>query len=142
MKQSGFTLIELMIVVAIVGILAAIAYPSYQSYTERTGRADGMAKLMEIMQAQERFYSQNQSYTANLGAGGLAYGVAANAAVASDEGRYNITAAACGGGIASCVALTADAVGRQASDTRCGDLTLDSRGTKGAGGTLAVQDCW
>lgn len=142
MKQSGFTLIELMIVVAIVGILAAIAYPSYQSYVERTGRADGQAKLMEIMQAQERFYSQNQTYTANLGAGGLGYGVAANAAVASDEGRYNITAAACGGAIASCVALTADAVGQQASDTKCGDLTLDSRGTKGEGGTLTVQDCW
>ena len=145
MKQSGFTLIELMIVVAIVGILAAIAYPSYQSYVERTGRADGQAKLMEIMQAQERFYSQNQTYTANLGAGagGLGYGVAANAAVASDERRYNITAAACAGGaIANCVALSADAVGAQANDTRCGDLTLDSRGTKGEGGTLTVQDCW
>lgn len=143
MKQSGFTLIELMIVVAIVGILAAIAYPSYQSYVERTGRADGQAKLMEIMQAQERFYSQNQTYTANLGAGGLGYGVAANAAVASDERRYNITAAACAGTvIANCVALTADAVGSQANDARCGDLTLDSRGTKGEGGTLTAQECW
>ena len=142
MKQSGFTLIEMMIVVAIVGILAAISYPSYRDYVERAGRADGKAKLLEIMQAQERFYSQNQTYTANLGAGGLGYGVAANAAVASDEGRYNITAAACGGAIASCVALTADAVGQQASDTKCGDLTLDSRGTKGEGGTLTVQDCW
>jgi len=142
MKQQGFTLIEMMIVVAIVGILAAIAFPSYRDYVERAGRADGKAKLMEIMQAQERFYSQNQTYTANLGAGGLGYGVAANAAVASDEGRYNIPAAACGGAIASCVALTADAVGQQASDTKCGDLTLDSRGTKGEGGTLTVQDCW
>ena len=99
MKRNGFTLIEVMIVVAIVGILAAIAYPSYQEYVLRTGRADGMAKLMEIMQAQERFYSQNQTYTANLGAGGLAYNVAANAAVASNEGRYNIAAAACGSSI-------------------------------------------
>ena len=87
MRQSGFTLIELMIVVAIVGILAAISYPSYQSYVERTGRSDGIAKLSEVMQAQERFYSQNQTYTPNLGLGGLAYGVAANAAVPSSEGR-------------------------------------------------------
>lgn len=144
MKQSGFTLIEIMIVVVIIGILAALSYPSYQDYVARTGRADGKAKLLEIMQAQERFYSQNQTYTVNLGAGagGLGYGVAANAAVASDEGRYSITAAVCGGAIARCVALTADAVGAQANDTRCGDLTLDSLGTKGEGGTLTVQDCW
>src|SRR3990167_9475228 len=67
-QQRGFTLIELMIVIAIIGILAAIAYPSYQEYQLKSGRSDGHAKLMQVMQAQERFYSQNQSYTDNLGA--------------------------------------------------------------------------
>ncbi|WP_436069317.1 type IV pilin protein [Pseudomonas sp. LjRoot71] len=142
MKQQGFSLIELMVVVAIVGILAAIAYPSYQNYVLRSGRADGQAKLMEILQAQERFYSQNQTYTANLGAGGLGYGVAADAAVASDERRYNITAQACGGSIARCVVLTAARVGAQLQDNECGDLTLDSRGTKGEAGTGTVETCW
>ena len=47
-KQLGFTLIELMIVVAILGILAAIAYPSYQSYVERTNRADMMSEMQQI----------------------------------------------------------------------------------------------
>ena len=140
MKQQGFSLIELLIVVAIVGILAAITYPSYQNYVLRTGRADGQAKLMEILQAQERFYSQNQTYTTNLGAGGLAYGVAADAAVPSEEGRYNIRAAACGGStIARCVILTATRTGPQAQDNECGNLTIDSRGTKGAND---VAKCW
>ena len=142
MRQSGFTLIELMIVVAIVGILAAISYPSYQSYVERTGRSDGIAKLSEVMQAQERFYSQNQTYTPNLGLGGLAYDVAANAAVPSSEGRYNISAAPCGAGIASCVVLTATPIGQQANDTRCGNLGLNSLGVKTVTGTLTTQDCW
>ena len=47
-KQQGFTLIELMIVVAILGILAAIAYPSYQGYVERANRADMMSEMQQI----------------------------------------------------------------------------------------------
>lgn len=47
-KQQGFTLIELMIVVAILGILAAIAYPSYQDYVKRTHRADMMSEMQQI----------------------------------------------------------------------------------------------
>lgn len=143
-KQKGFTLMELMIVVAIIGILAAIAYPSYQSYVLRSGRTDGQAWLMRIMQAQERFYSQNQTYTANLGAGGLAMGGNANAAVISEDQRYSITAAACTDlTIANCVVLSAAPRGAQAQDNECGTLTLNSRGTKGEGGTAAsFQDCW
>nr|WP_298809029.1 type IV pilin protein [uncultured Psychrobacter sp.] len=47
-KQTGFTLIELMIVVAIIGVLVAIAYPSYQGYVERTNRADMMSEMQQI----------------------------------------------------------------------------------------------
>ena len=58
----GFTLIELMVVVAIVAILAAIAYPSYRSQIEKTRRADAKAVLMQAAQYMERLYTENGCY--------------------------------------------------------------------------------
>lgn len=61
-RSSGFTLIEVMIVVAIVAILAAIAYPAYTDQMRKTRRADAKAALMELSQGAERFYTQNGTY--------------------------------------------------------------------------------
>lgn len=142
--HKGFTLIELLIVMAIIGALSAIAFPNYQLYVIRSARTEGQAKLMEVMQAQERFYSQNQTYTTNLGVGGLAYlNIAANAAAPSEEGRYLITSAACAGStIASCVILSAAPQGSQVADDVCGTITIDSKGIKTESGTGTVANCW
>jgi len=118
-RNSGFTLVELIMVIAVIGILMAIAIPSYNSSTTKARRADGKTALMDVMVRQERFYTENNTYTTDL----------ANlpAQASSPEGYYAITAAACGAGIDSCVILTATPGTAQAGD---GALTLNSRGQK------------
>ena len=60
--NSGFTLIEVMIVVAIIGILAAIAYPSYIDSVRKGKRAEARAAVMNLLQQQERYFTQNNTY--------------------------------------------------------------------------------
>ena len=62
---KGFTLIELMIVVAIVAVLAAIAYPSYQNYVKRTHRAETQSTMMEIAQKLQSYKLANGDYGKN-----------------------------------------------------------------------------
>ncbi|MCT8089494.1 prepilin-type N-terminal cleavage/methylation domain-containing protein [Acinetobacter sp. C_4_1] len=62
-KNKGFTLIELMIVVAIIAVLAAIAYPSYTQYKIRTNRADVQSEMMNIAQRLQSYYVINHNYT-------------------------------------------------------------------------------
>ena len=118
-RMTGFTLIELMIVVAIVAILGMIAVPAYNNSTLKARRSDGQTAMMDIMAREERYFTERNTYTTNL--------AALPATATSQEGFYLVSAAACGGGITSCVILTATAQGPQTSD---GNMTLDSRGQK------------
>ncbi|NRA84826.1 MAG: type IV pilin protein [Gammaproteobacteria bacterium] len=65
-KSNGFTLIELMIVVAILGILTTIAYPSYRDYILKSERAVAQVSLVSLSHSMERFYSENNTYTGAL----------------------------------------------------------------------------
>lgn len=140
LKPSGFTLIELMVAVAVVGILAAIAYPSYSSSVMKSRRTDAKAKLLEVAQRQERFYTERNTYTTTLADLGYPSGT-----LKSDNGHYTITAAASGGAgntIANSYTLTATPTGSQASDTKCGNFTLTHTNVKSVSGTSAAADCW
>src|SRR5690554_7432603 len=78
--EKGFTLVELMIVVAVVGILAAIAYPSYMDSVRKSNRADAKAALNDAAQQMQRCYTLNSSYS----------GCESNVATTSPEGFYTI----------------------------------------------------
>ena len=121
-----------MIVIVVLSILVALAYPSYQSQMVENRRTDGQRILLEIMNEQQKFYSRNSTYTADLVSGGTAGLTYPNpngdGTVPSDKEFYLITAQACPTQtISQCVMLTAAPQGAQVGD---GDLSYNSRNEK------------
>ncbi len=144
-RQSGVTLIELMIVVVVVAVLAAIVVPSYQQYTMESKRSDAHAALTTLQNHQERFYSENNGYAANNvlttnAPNGLGY-----TNTNSPNNFYTLSIAVGNtNSIDSSYSLTATAQGQQLNDSDCRTLTLDSTGawTATNSGGSASDACW
>ena len=135
-RQKGFTLIEVMIVVAIIGILSAVAYPSYAEYVRRGHRADARAGLLQAQQWLERASTATGVYPTAL---------PSNLTWAGDPSkRYTIGFAAGNTNAAFTLVATRKAGTAQATD-KCGDFTLTNTGTRGANNLSAgatAADCW
>ena len=124
-RTRGFTLIELMVVVAIVAIILSIAIPAYSESVRKSRRASAASELGQLQMAQERWRADHATYgtLANIG------GVSPMA-----NGFYTVAVSTPGGNCASGVAasaansfaITATATGEQASDTRCATLVITS----------------
>lgn len=115
----GFTLIELMVVVAVIAILAAIAFPSFNEQVRKGRRSDAMAEVGRMQLALERFRADNPTYD---GSGVTGTSEFYTFEVDASETDYTITASP---------------TGSQAGD-RCGELTSEGPGEKP---TWATDDC-
>ena len=137
-RQSGFTLVELMITVGIVAILAAIAYPSYQRYVARTHRNAASACMSQYAQVMERHYTTGMTYVNPP--------IPANGLPCSRENelnrRYTIGVRA---GSVTARAFILDSTPRDtqaAIDAQCGTLTLDQTGARTVSGAAGRDACW
>lgn len=153
-RQAGFTLIEVMIVVAILAIISSIAYPSYMEHVRKSRRADAQIKLQELAQLQESFFSRNLTYASSLS--GL-LGGSVNT-IDSDEAFYQLSiSSATGPGGAVCAGTRAAPCSSyllqavpvtgtsQAKDKNCSRYTLNNMGQRRANDTSTTDtsaQCW
>jgi type IV pilus assembly protein PilE len=132
LRTRGFTLIEMMIVVALIGIISAVAYPSYQGQMQRSRRASATACLSEMSNAMERAYTTTMQYPSTL----------PTLSCTADNSAYYTISLVTASSSTTTYVVQAVPTGPQVKDTKCNTLTLDNRGIKTASGTDTVANCW
>jgi type IV pilus assembly protein PilE len=143
---SGFTLIELMIVVVVVAVLSLIALPAYTSYVQKSRRAEAITLLNQIAQEQERWRASCPTYAASATApanDGSCNTATRGLNVANPGTGYYI--AAISNAASSSYTATATAAGAQLGDTKCTQLSLGMNVGNiayAASGTATANQCW
>jgi type IV pilus assembly protein PilE len=141
LSVSGFTLIEVLVVVTILGILVAVGIPAYTDYMMRGRREEGRAALLASLGQMERYFAANNTYVTFANA--TQASTAGFASASGDDparGYYDLSAAACGGATAAqCVVISAVP---RAADAGCGTLTISTSGTRGSSVGGAATRCW
>lgn len=146
LRERGFTLIEILVVIVIVALLAAVALPGYRSFILKTKRSLGKSELLAVAARQEQFFVNNKQYATSL----ATLGYVANPYSINSEAEHVLTSATdkiytIKLSSASTTAYTLQAVpqGKQAKDTTCGTLQLTSSGEKSmVDATGNKSDCW
>ncbi len=133
-RTGGFSLIELLVVMAIAGILMVIAVPAYEQYLLSAHRTDAIKTLLEVSNGEAEYYTDHNVYAGNLTSLGYA-----TSSVTSENGYYAVTATS---STPQTFTLMATPEGGQTQDTHCGSFTLNSFGQKSVTGTDTATQCW
>jgi type IV pilus assembly protein PilE len=134
-RNTGFTLIELMIVVGVIGILAAVGYPNYTEYVKKTRRSEVAALLIEEAHRLERFHSKTGQYTDSIGPPPREH------QVSHGNAFYTLTAQRA----EQAFVLTATASTALMQGDKCGRFVLENTGRRdnvGMSGDASVFGCW
>jgi type IV pilus assembly protein PilE len=139
-RQRGFTLVELMIVVAIVAILSMVAFPSYVESMRKSRRAEAKTALLDLAARQERYFTTHNAYTDrpdHLGYGSAAFPIDVRSGSTAYY-RLQIDVEPGSNGWTA----TAEPTESQGAD-RCGSYTIDHLGIQGVtAGSLPAEACW
>ncbi len=143
-RNTGFSLIELLIALAIIGILAAIAYPSYVDSVRKSNRSDAIGELSDLSVRLQRCYTMYSTFTPEEGRCDIVDLLKTSGGVTSKGGFYVITGSDFD---RTTFTLTAAPVSgkTQAKDYSCASFSLDHKGTKiakNSDGTETTDECW
>jgi type IV pilus assembly protein PilE len=140
-KHAGFTLGEVLVVMAIIAILSAVAYPSYLSYITRANRAAAQGFMLEVSNRQERYLLDKRAYATVIDSTGLNVTIPK-----SVSDNYTVTtnspSARAGAPSPSYDVVADPKPGQAARDAACGKLTIDETGHKSVAGTAGTSSCW
>lgn len=131
-KQSGFSLLELLVALTIVAILSAIAYPNYQAHVLKTRRAEAKVALMDLAARLEQYRLIHHSYK-----GATLSDLGKSPATEKNHYRLKIETTT-----ENYYVIAAIPKGPQVKDTRCGTLTYKEQGEKGITGSGTTVECW
>lgn len=128
-RQTGFTLIELMIVLAIMGIIAAYAFPSYVESVRKSSRAEAKSLMLQVANQEERYYTENNAYGELTDIGN------ATTSLDTSSGKHAITVTLSNAGASYLITATP-----AETDPICGNLTLSNTGVEAS--SVTNDGCW